>query len=298
VRAFALNRFIQRTRKSRRDHPFICTWFVPGRSFPTTLLGLCVGHRDHRIKEKRIREYPFQYIFRLLCSDRRVHVLIVEDEKRMAELLKSGLEEENHSVSQAFDGRAALEMAQALEYDAIVLDLTLPGIEGFEVARRLRKGGNKTPILILSARDNLSEVVKGLDVGADDYMTKPFAFEELLARLRSVSRRGPVPRPPLLQVGDLVLNTATHEAKRGGQEISLTRTEFRLLEFLMRRVGQVFPRNAIVLSVWGSNDAVHIETVNVVINMLRNKVDRDHGVKLIQTVRGLGYLIRDPAKAK
>jgi DNA-binding response OmpR family regulator len=144
----------------------------------------------------------------------------------------------------------------------------------------------------------LSEVVKGLDVGADDYMTKPFAFEELLARLRSVSRRGPVPRPPLLQVGDLVLNTATHEAKRGGQEISLTRTEFRLLEFLMRRVGQVFPRNAIVLSVWGSNDAVHIETVNVVINMLRNKVDRDHGVKLIQTVRGLGYLIRDPAKAK
>src|SRR5258708_269927 len=167
-----------------------------------------------RQKEHRIMNRPFQYIFRLQCSDGSVssmHVLIVEDEKKMAELLKRGLEEENHSVTLAFDGREALEMAQALEYDAIVLDLMLPGIDGFDVARRLRKNGNKTPILVLTARDTVPDVVKGLDIGADDYMTKPFSFEEFLARLRSVSRRGSVPRPTLLQVGDLVLNPATHE---------------------------------------------------------------------------------------
>src|SRR5579864_8032036 len=146
-----------------------------------------------RQEKPRIIYRRFQYIFRLLCFDWSVsamHVLIVEDEKKMAELLKRGLEEENHSVSLAFDGRDALEMAQALEYDAIVLDLMLPGIDGFEVARRLRKGGNKTPILVLTARDTVPDVVKGLDIGADDYMTKPFSFEEFLARLRSVSRRG------------------------------------------------------------------------------------------------------------
>jgi two-component system, OmpR family, response regulator len=150
-----------------------------------------------------------------------VHVLIVEDEKKMAELLKRGWEEENLSVSLAFDGRNALEMAQALEYDAIVLDLMLPGIDGLEVARRLRTNGNKTPILFLTARDTVPDVVKGLDIGADGYMTKPFSFEEFLARLRSVSRRGPIPRPPLLQVGDRGLDPATNETKRSGEEIPL-----------------------------------------------------------------------------
>ena len=225
-----------------------------------------------------------------------MHVLIVEDEKKMAELLKKGLEEENHSVSLAFDGRDALEMAQALEYDAIVLDLMLPGIDGFEVARRLRKGGNKTPILVLTARDTVPDVVKGLDIGADDYMTKPFSFEEFLARLRSVSRRGSVPRPTLLQVGDLVLNPATHEAKRAGEEIALSRTEFRLLEFLMRRAGRVVPRNTIVHSVWDSNDDVEENTLDAFISLLRGKIDRDQHEKLIQTVRGMGYTIRESSK--
>jgi len=226
-----------------------------------------------------------------------MHVLIVEDEKKMAELLKKGLEEENHSVSLAFDGRDALEMAQALEYDAIVLDLMLPGIDGYEVARRLRKGGNKTPILVLTARDTVPDVVKGLDLGADDYMTKPFSFEEFLARLRSVSRRGSAPRPTLLQVGDLVLDPASHEVTRAGEEISLSRTEFRLLEFLMRRAGRVVPRNAIVQSVWESDEEVEENTLDAFISLLRNKVDRDHKAKLIQTVRGTGYTIRDNLKA-
>jgi DNA-binding response OmpR family regulator len=225
-----------------------------------------------------------------------MHVLIVEDEKKMAELLKKGLEEENHSVSLAHDGRDALEMAQAHDYDAIVLDLMLPGIDGFEVARRLRKGGNKTPILVLTARDTVPDVVKGLDIGADDYMTKPFSFEEFLARLRAISRRASAPRPTLLQVGDLVLDPASHEVRRGGEEISLSRTEFRLLELLMRRAGRVVPRNTIVNAVWDSNDDVEENTLDAFISLLRNKVDRDRKVKLIQTIRGTGYSIRDTAK--
>ena len=227
-----------------------------------------------------------------------MHVLIVEDEKKMAELLKKSLEEENHSVSLAFDGRDALEMAQALEYDAIVLDLTLPGIDGLEVVRRLRECGKKTPILVLTARHTLPDVVKGLDVGADDYMTKPFSFEEFLARLRAVSRRGSAPRPTLLEVGDLALNPATREVTRAGEEISLSRTEFRLLELLMRHAGRVVPRNAILHSVWDSNDSVEEKTLDVFMYLLRNKVDRDHKVKLIRTIRKVGYTIRDPAKAR
>jgi DNA-binding response OmpR family regulator len=226
-----------------------------------------------------------------------MHVLIVEDEKKMAELLKRGLEEENHSVSLAFDGRDALEMAQALEYDAIVLDLMLPGIDGYEVARRLRKGGNQTPILVLTARDTVPDVVKGLDIGADDYMTKPFSFEEFLARLRSVSRRGSAARPTVLQVGDLILNPATHVVMRDREEISLSKTEFRLLEFLMRRAGRVIPRNTIVHSVWDASDDVEENTLDAFISLLRNKVDRDHKVKLIHTIRGTGYTIRDTTKA-
>ena len=225
-----------------------------------------------------------------------MHVLIVEDEKKMAELLKRGLEEENHSVSLAHDGRDALEMAQSFEYDAIVLDLMLPGIDGFEVAKRLRKNGNKTPILVLTARDTVPDVVKGLDIGADDYMTKPFSFEEFLARLRSVSRRGFAPRPTVLQVGDLVLNPASHEVRRGNEEIPLSRTEFRLLEFLMRRAGRVVSRDTILHSVWDSNEDIEENTLDVFISMLRNKIDRDHKVKFIHTVRGTGYAIRDSSK--
>src|SRR5215469_9908826 len=226
-----------------------------------------------------------------------MHVLIVEDEKKMAELLKRGLEEENHSVSVSHDGRAGLEMAQCLDCDAIVLDLMLPGIDGYEIARRLRKSGNKTPILVLTARDTVPDVVKGLDIGADDYMTKPFSFEEFLARLRAVSRRGSVARPTILQVGDLILNPASHEVTRGGEEIPLSKTEFRLLEFLMRRAGRVVARNTIVNSVWDSGEDVEENTLDVFISLLRNKVDRDHKLKLIHTVRGTGYTIRDVSKS-
>jgi two-component system, OmpR family, response regulator len=174
-----------------------------------------------------------------------------------------------------------------------VLDLMLPLIDGFEVARRLRKNGNQTPILMLTARDAVPDIVKGLDVGADDYLTKPFAFEVFLARLRSVARRGSTPRPTVLQVDDLVLNPASHIVTRGEREIHLSPTEFRLLELLMRRSGRVVPRDAIVEAVWDFDHEVEENTLDTFIRLLRSKIDREHDRKLIQTVRGIGYTIRE-----
>jgi DNA-binding response OmpR family regulator len=225
-----------------------------------------------------------------------MRILIVEDERKMAAVLKRGLEAENHRVSLAFDGRTGLELASELELDVIVLDLMLPGIDGFEVAHRLRKSQNQTPILMLTARDAAPDVVKGLDSGADDYLTKPFSFEIFLARLRSVARRGAVPRPTSLRVADLVLNPATHQVLRGGEEIHLSPTEFRLLEFLMRRADRVVSRSAIVQAVWDFDHDVEENTLDAFIRLLRTRVDRDHKQKLIQTVRGTGYMIRDNSR--
>ncbi|MGH9709045.1 MAG: response regulator transcription factor, partial [Candidatus Acidiferrales bacterium] len=190
----------------------------------------------------------------------------------MAGPLKKGLEAENHCVSLAFDGRTGLELASTIEFDVVVLDVMLPGLDGFEVARRLRRSQNRAPILMLTARDAVPDIVNGLDSGADDYLTKPFSFEEFLARLRSVSRRGPAPRPTALQVGDLVLNPATHQVVRGGREIHLSPTEFRLLEFLMRRSDRVVSRNAIVQAVWDFDHEVEENTLDVFIRLLRSKV--------------------------
>lgn len=225
-----------------------------------------------------------------------MRVLIVEDEKRMAALLKKGLEEENHSVTLAHDGPAGLEMAELYEFDAIVLDIMLPGLDGFEVARRLRRNGNPTPILILTARDAVPDVVKGLDVGADDYLTKPFAFDEFMARLRSVARRGHSPRPARLQVADLTLDPATRQIFRGSQEIQLTPTEYRLLDFLIRRAGRVVSRNTIIEAVWGFDQEIEENTLDAFVRLLRTKVDREFKHKLIHTVRGVGYTVRANSK--
>lgn len=221
-----------------------------------------------------------------------MRILIVEDEKKMAAVIKKGLEAENHRVTLAFDGRIGLELGST-DFDVIVLDLMLPLIDGFEVARRLRKNGTQTPILMLTARDAVPDIVKGLDLGADDYLTKPFSFEVFLARLRSVARRGSTPRPTVLQIDDLVLNPASHLVKRGEREIHLSPTEFRLLELLMRRSGRVVPRNAIVEAVWDFDHDVEENTLDTFIRLLRSKIDREHDRKLIQTVRGIGYTIRE-----
>jgi two-component system response regulator MprA len=225
-----------------------------------------------------------------------MRVLIIEDEKGMAELLKKGLEEENHRAALAFDGLEGLELAKVYEFDAIVLDLMLPKVDGFEVARRLRDSGNQTPILILTARDSVPDIVKGLDLGADDYLTKPFSFVEFLARLRTVARRGSAPRPTRLQVADLTLDPASHKAIRGGHEVPLTPTEYRLLELLMRRVGRVVPRTTIVEAVWGLENDIEENTLDAYVRLLRSKVDKGFGYKLIHTVRGIGYCLRESSK--
>jgi two-component system response regulator MprA len=225
-----------------------------------------------------------------------MRVLIIEDERGMAELLKKGLEEENHRVALAFDGQEGLELAKTYEFDAIVLDLMLPRVDGFEVARRLRHAGNQTPILILTARDAVPDIVKGLDLGADDYLTKPFSFEELLARLRTVARRGSAPRPTCLRVADLTLDPAARQALRGQREIRLSPTEYRLLELLMRRAGRVVTRTAIVEAVWGLENDIEENTLDAFVRLLRGKVDKGFSPKLIQTVRGIGYCLRESTK--
>ncbi len=224
-----------------------------------------------------------------------MRVLIVEDERDMAEVLKNGLEEEDYFVSLAFDGVSGLEIARSYEFDVIILDVMLPKLDGFEVARRLRDKGNRTPILMLTARDTVPDVVKGLDLGADDYLTKPFSFAVLLARLRAASRRQYAQPTSLLRVADLELNRATREVFRARREINLTATEFRLLEFLMRRPGVVVSRNAIVEAVWGFDEEVNDNTVDAFIRLVRRKVDDPYEEKLIKTVRGVGYSLRASA---
>jgi len=238
---------------------------------------------------------PISLNFQVLVLKSRpapMRILIMEDELKMADLLKQGLEEENHSACLAFDGRAALELAASSEFDAIVLDLMVPLLDGFEVTRRLRKSNNQTPILVLTARDAVTEIAKALDLGADDYLTKPFSFVELMARLRALARRAPSPRPPLLKVTDLVLDPASRRVWRGNREIYLSPREYKLLEFLMRRAGRVVSRNAIVDAVWNVQD-VEENTLDVFVSLLRAKVDKGFKTKLIQTIRGVGYSLRE-----
>jgi len=169
----------------------------------------------------------------------------------------------------------------------------LPGIDGFEVARRLRKANNRTPILVLTARDSVPDIVKGLDLGADDYLTKPFSFVEFVARLRAVSRRGPVPRTPQLRCADLELDLSTCQVFRAGKSIPLTKKEYLLLELLLRNAGRVVRRELILETIWGTQESVENNTVDAFIKLLRHKVDHDYPVKLIHTVRGFGYRLRE-----
>jgi DNA-binding response OmpR family regulator len=222
-----------------------------------------------------------------------MQVLVVEDERRMAELLRQGLEEEGHSVILAVDGKEGLAMAESHAFDVIVLDVMLPGVDGFSIARKLRACGNQTPILMLTARDATADVVAGLNLGADDYLVKPFSFEVLLARLRAVSRRGPIPQPVHFEVRDLTLNPASREVARGGRRVALTRTEYSLLELLMRRAGRVVTRENLIQTVWGFDTDVRGNTLDAFIRLVRDKVDGAGEPKLIHTVRGVGYCLRE-----
>ncbi len=224
-----------------------------------------------------------------------MHILVVEDDTRMAELLRRGLVGKGHVVDVATNGIEGLEKSQALAFDAIVLDVMLPGMDGLHLTRRLRSGGVRTPILLLTARDSVPDIVRGLDVGADDYLTKPFSFEVLAARLRVIGRRAGAESESVLQVGDLTLNTETHEVRRGKSLLVLTRTEFILLEYLMRRAGRVVSRSDLTEAVWGAGRYIESNTLDVFIFQLRAKTEAGRAARLIQTVRGFGYTVRETA---
>jgi two-component system, OmpR family, response regulator len=221
-----------------------------------------------------------------------MRILVVEDELKMASLLHRGLVEEGHAVDLARTGDDAVWMAEAAEYDAIVLDLMLPGIDGFEVCRRIRENGVWAPVLMLTARDAVEERVAGLDAGADDYLAKPFAFAELLARLRALVRRGAAERPALLEVDDLRLDPAIHKAWRGEAEIHLSAKEFALLETFMRRPGQVLSRYQLLEHAWDYAYENRSNVVDVYVRYLRGKIDRPFGRHSLETVRGVGYRLR------
>jgi DNA-binding response OmpR family regulator len=226
-----------------------------------------------------------------------VRILIVEDKRNMAQMLKRALEEKTHSAVLAFTGKDALAQVQAGSFDALVLDLMLPDIDGFEVAKKIREARNQVPILVLTARDTVSDTVRALDLGVDDYLTKPFALAEFMARLRAVTRRGPVIQGAQLQINDLKLNPATGEVTRAGKTISLTKTEHTLLEFFMRRPNRILSRETIIQGVWGGQDGVEPNTVEAFVKLLRAKIDDQHEVKLIHTVRGFGYRLQQDGES-
>ena len=218
-----------------------------------------------------------------------MHILIVEDEPEMAGLLTKGLEEESCQVSIARDGRAALDLSGQQAFDLILLDVMLPQLDGLEVARQLRRREAETPVLMLTARDTLGDIVKGLGAGADDYLTKPFSFVELLARMRALVRRQQFRRKNVLEVQDLVLDLTSHRSFRSGKEIFLSMTEFRLMELLSRNAGRIVSRHEILANVWGPGREVSENTLDAFVRLVRKKVDDGAEVRLIQTHRGFGY---------
>lgn len=224
-----------------------------------------------------------------------MRVLVIEDEQKMADLIKRGLEEEGMEVETAYDGETGLEAAKSGNHDLIVLDLGLPGRDGLEVASDLRESGSKTPVLILTAQDSTEMKVKGLDTGADDYLTKPFAFAEMLARIRALLRRTHTEDTTRLQIGDLVLNLINRRVSRAGKEVQLTNKEFSLLEYFMRHPDEILSRETLSEKVWDETFDTLTNVIDVYINYLRNKIDRQYEPKLIQTVRGVGYKLQTPA---
>jgi len=222
-----------------------------------------------------------------------MRVLVVEDDVKMAGLLRRGLEAEGYAVDIASRGEDALWRGAATVYDAIVLDVMLPGIDGFEVCRRLRRDGVWAPVLMLTARGSVRDRVAGLDGGADDYLTKPFSYSELLARLRALVRRGPVERPTELRAGDLSLDPARRRVRRGDEEIDLSAREFAVLETFMRRPGEVLSRFQILEHVWDYDYENRSNIVDSYVRFLRRKIDDPFGVRSIETVRGAGYRLRE-----
>jgi heavy metal response regulator len=221
-----------------------------------------------------------------------MRLLVIEDERKVAEFLRHGLKEEGYAVDVGFDGEEGSFLATTNEYDLIILDVMLPKLDGISLCRKIRAEGCEIPVLMLTAKDEVKDKVAGLDSGADDYLTKPFAFEELLARIRALLRKNYTHHSLRLVVEDLVLDTVTHKVTRSGKEIELTTREYTLLEYLMRNAGTVVTRAMIAEHVWDINFESFTNVIDVYINYLRNKIDKDQDVKLIQTIRGRGYILK------
>lgn len=221
-----------------------------------------------------------------------MRILVVEDEPRMADLLRQGLTEEGHNVVAVLDGREGLSLAESGPFDLLVLDVMLPGADGFTIVRRLRAQRNRTPILMLTARDTTHDIVEGLNLGADDYLTKPFSFEELLARVRAAGRRGPMEHDLVLRVADLSLNQGTREVRRGERILTLTRTEFAIVEVLMRHAGRVVSRDTLIESVWGGGRDIESNTLDAFMRLVRAKLEAPGEPKLLHTMRGIGFSLR------
>jgi len=218
-----------------------------------------------------------------------MHVLIVEDEPEMAQLLARGLQEEQFEISLARDGRTALEKSEETPFDVILLDVMLPQMNGLEVARQLRSREQETPVLMLTARDSVPDIINGLNAGADDYLTKPFSFLELLARIRALARRHEIRRKNVLELADLILDVSSLRTFRKGREVHLSHTEYRLLELLVRNTGRVVSRTELQTSIWGRGREITDNTLDAFVRLLRKKIDQDAEVKLIHTHRGFGY---------
>jgi DNA-binding response OmpR family regulator len=225
-----------------------------------------------------------------------VNILVVEDDRRMSALLEQALAEEGHAVTAAADGRTALSIAGCGAFDIIVLDVMLPALDGFQVARSLRSSGDTTPILMLTARDANADVVRGLDLGADDYLTKPFSLDVLFARVRAVARRGPIPRPVALEAAGLHADPATREVFRDGRRIDLTRTEYSILELLLRNAGRIVTRDTLIERVWGCGSEIENNTLDAFVRLLRSKVEEPGRPRIIRTVRGVGYTLGGEAQ--
>ncbi|HZR31391.1 MAG TPA: response regulator transcription factor [Terriglobales bacterium] len=226
-----------------------------------------------------------------------MRVLLIEDEAKVSSFVSRGLTAERFAVDVARDGKTGLELAQTYEYDMIILDLMLPGLPGTEVLRQVRRTNSKVPVLVLTARDAIQDKVENFEAGADDYLTKPFAFAELLVRVKALLRRGPVNRSSVIRLDNLELDRLSQQVKRAGRRIELTSKEYSLLEYMMSNAGRVLSRTMIIEHVWDRSFDGITNIVDVYVRHLRNKVDELHDRKLIRTVRGVGYVISDQAEA-